>query len=109
MRRRGPSAMDDADLRETARAAIDPDELENLIRVGEAMIERAKDLVKAAEVAIHASQLLAIEARQIRADRPGLRAANPRPTGARTDPYERRYGARAPRTLSRLDPIPRRA
>ena len=87
MRRRGPIAMDDADLRERARAAIDPDELENLIRVGEAMIERAKDLVKAAEVAIHASQLLAIEARQIRAERAGLRAANPRPTGARTDAY----------------------
>ena len=86
MRRRGPIAMDDADLRETARAAIDPDELENLIRVGEAMIERAKDLVKAAEAAIHASQMLAIEARQIRAERAGLRAANPRPTGARTDP-----------------------
>jgi len=76
MRRRGPIAMDDADLREKARAAIDPDELENLIRVGEAMIERAKDLVK--------------EARQIRAERAGLRAANSRPTGARTDPYEHR-------------------
>jgi len=76
MRRRGPIAMDDADLREKARAAIDPDELENLIRVGEAMIERAKDLV--------------IEARQIRAERAGLRAANPRLTGARTDPYEHR-------------------
>jgi len=36
MRRRGPSAMDDADLRERTRA-IDSDELENLIRVGEAM------------------------------------------------------------------------
>jgi len=51
------------------------------------MIERAKELVKAADAAIHASELLAIEARQIRAERAGLRGANPRPTGARTDAY----------------------
>jgi hypothetical protein len=79
--------MDDGALRENARAAIDPEGLEDLIRVGEAMIERAKGLVKAAEAAIHASELLGIEARQIREERAGLRGANPRPTGARTDPY----------------------
>jgi len=81
--------MDDAALREKARAAIDPEGLENLIRVGEAMIERAKGLVKAAEAAIHASEMVAIEARQIRAERARRRGANLRPTDRRTDPYER--------------------
>jgi len=79
--------MDDASLRENARAAIGPEGLENLIRAGNEMIERAKELVKAADAAIHASELLAIDARQIRAERAGLRGANPRPTGARTDAY----------------------
>jgi hypothetical protein len=80
--------MDDAALRETARAAIDPEELENLIRLGDAMIERAKELVKAAEAAIHASEMVAIEARQTRAGRARLRGANLRLTDRRTDPYE---------------------
>ena len=52
--------MDDASLRENARAAIGPEGLENLIRAGNEMIERAKELVKAADAAIHASELLAI-------------------------------------------------
>jgi len=80
--------MDDVALRENARAAIDPEELENLIRVGEAMIEQAKAVMKAAEAAIHTSEMLAIEAGQIHREIALRRAANRRPTGARTDPYE---------------------
>jgi len=81
-------AMDDAAFREKARAAIDPQELENLIRVGEAMIERAKELMKAAEAAIHASEMLALEAQRRRAEIARLRGANQRPADRRTDPYE---------------------
>jgi len=80
--------MDDGALRENARAAIDPEELGNLIRVGEAMIEQAKALMKAAEAAIHISEMLAIEARQLHRAIALRRVANPRLTGARTDPYE---------------------
>jgi hypothetical protein len=56
----GVHLVDDASLRENAR--------ENLIRVCKETIERAKELVKAAEAAICASQMLAIQASQIYAE-----------------------------------------
>ena len=80
--------MDDGAFRENARVAIDPEELENLIRVSEALIERAKALMKTAEAAIYTSEMLAMESRQIHHEIARRRAANCRPTGARTDPYE---------------------
>jgi len=98
--------MDDAALREKARAAIDPEELENLVRLGEAMIERAKELVKAAEVAIHASEMVAIEARQIRAEMARRCGPNLRPTGRRTDPYEDRQAPARPDPSRDRDPTP---